>query len=105
MSDLQLVLIALLPSIGTLVSGLVMLFKVIFQFKSLRAEVRDDSTIVNLKNDNQVLRAMVRSTQDQLQEATLQTRAVADMIREKEGKEDLILEELEVMKRNGRSNQ
>lgn len=91
MSELQLLLISLLPSLGTLLGVVLLTLKIVFKFGDLRKEVRDDSAVKALKTENKALQAMVRATQEQLAEATAQLQKVVKIIVDNGYKEDLII--------------
>ena len=55
--SLHLLIIALLPSIGTLIGALVMFFKIVVQFKNLRKEVKDDKVVDNILKQSRALNA------------------------------------------------
>ncbi len=66
MESLTLILVALAPSIGALVSIIMMVFGIIRQFKGLRADVKDDKTVNELLRSNRQLNAQYRSVIDQV---------------------------------------
>lgn len=66
MESLTLILVALAPSIGALVSIIMMVFGIIRQFKALRADVRDDKTVNEILRSNRQLNAQYRSVIDQV---------------------------------------
>lgn len=94
MSELYFTLIALLPSVGTIITALVILFRILFKFKELKDEVRNDAEVANVRKENKLLRAMVKSTQEQLDEVTKQLRKTTEIIVENNYKEDLIMQRL-----------
>ena len=91
MSELQLLLISLLPSLGTLIGIAFLTLKIVFKFGDLRKEVRDDNAVKALKPENKALQAMVRATQEQLAEATVQLQKVVKIIVDNGYKQDLII--------------
>ena len=66
MEQLQLILISLMPALGTLLAILVVAWKIVSQFKGLRAEVKDEGTIKEIKADNKRLNAMYRETLEEV---------------------------------------
>ena len=68
MEQLQLILISLMPALGTLLAILLVTWKIVSQFKGLRAEVKDDKTINALHSDNKRLNAMYRQTLEKIDE-------------------------------------
>lgn len=78
--SLHLLIIALLPSVGTLIGALVMFFKIVMQFKGLRKEVRDDKVIDAIHADNKRLNAMHRQTLEKIDEleARIETLALTN---------------------------
>ena len=55
--SMTLILVALAPSIGALVSIILMVFGIIKEFKQLRADVRDDKTVNEILKSNKHLNA------------------------------------------------
>ena len=78
--SLHLLIIALLPSIGTLIGALVMCFKVVVQFKGLRKEVRDDKVIDNILKQSRALNAQNKALLVKIDELTdkIESMAVAN---------------------------
>lgn len=68
MEQLQLILIALMPALGTLLAILLVAWKIVSQFKGLRSEVKDDKTINAIHADNKRLNAMHRQTLEKISE-------------------------------------
>lgn len=68
MEQLQLILISLMPALGTLLAILLVAWKIVSQFKGLRSEVKDDKTINAILADNKRLNAMYRQTLDKIDE-------------------------------------
>lgn len=66
MESLTLIFVALAPSIGALVSIVMMVFGIIRQFKALRADVRDDKTVNEILRSNKQLNAQYRNVIDQV---------------------------------------
>lgn len=62
MASIQLLLIALAPSLGTLLTIILIAFKICKRFVDLRAEVKDDKTINALLADNQRLTKLYEDT-------------------------------------------
>lgn len=62
MEALTLTLVALMPSIGTLIAALLSVVTILRQFKSLRADVIDESTIRAIKVDNKRLNSMYKES-------------------------------------------
>ena len=62
MESIQLLLIALAPSIGTLLTIILIAFKICKRFVDLRAEVKDDKTINRLLEDNKRLSKLYEDT-------------------------------------------
>lgn len=61
MESLTLILVALAPSIGALVSIIMMVFGIIKEFKALRADVRDDKTVNEILKNNKHLNSQYQS--------------------------------------------
>lgn len=59
--SLTLILVALAPAIGTLVSIIIMVFGIIKEFKQLRADVKDDKTVNEILKNNKHLNAQYQS--------------------------------------------
>ena len=59
--SMTLILVALAPSIGVLVSIIMMVFGIIKEFKQLRADVRDDKTVNEILKSNKHLNAQYQS--------------------------------------------
>ena len=78
--SLHLLIIALLPSIGTLIGALVMFFKVVMQFKGLRKEVRDDKVVDNILKQSRALNAQNKALLEKIDELTdkIESMAVAN---------------------------
>lgn len=78
--SLHLLIIALLPSIGTLIGALVMCFKVVMQFKALRKEVKDDKVIDNILKQSRALSAQNKALLEKIDELTdkIESMAVAN---------------------------
>ena len=68
MEQLQLILISLMPSLGTLLAILLVTWKIVSQFKGLRSEVKDEKTINAIHSDNKRLNAMYRQTLEKIDE-------------------------------------
>ena len=68
MEQLQLILISLMPALGTLLAILLVAWKIVSQFKGLRSEVKDDKTINAIHSDNRRLNAMYRQTLEKIDE-------------------------------------
>lgn len=62
MASIQLLLIALAPSLGTLLTIILIAFKICKRFVDLRAEVKDDKTINALLADNKRLTKLYEDT-------------------------------------------
>lgn len=75
--SLHLLIIALLPSIGTLIGALVIFFKIVMQFKALRKEVKDDKVIDNVLKQNRALNAQNKKLLDKIDELTDKIEAMA----------------------------
>ena len=58
---MTLILVALAPSIGALVSIILMVVGIIKEFKQLRADVRDDKTVNEILKSNKHLNAQYQS--------------------------------------------
>lgn len=80
MEQLQLILISLMPALGTLLAILLVAWKIVSQFKGLRSEVKDDKTINAIHSDNRRLNAMYRQTLDKIDEleAKIETLAMTN---------------------------
>ena len=59
--SMTLILVALAPSIGALVSIILMVVGIIKEFKQLRADVRDDKTVNEILKSNKHLNAQYQS--------------------------------------------
>ena len=59
--SMTLILVALAPSIGALVSIIMMVVGIIKEFKQLRADVRDDKTVNEILKNNKHLNAQYQS--------------------------------------------
>ena len=59
--SMTLILVALAPSIGALVSIIMMVVGIIKEFKQLRADVRDDKTVNEILKSNKHLNAQYQS--------------------------------------------
>ena len=59
--SMTLILVALAPSIGVLVSIIMMVVGIIKEFKQLRADVRDDKTVNEILKSNKHLNAQYQS--------------------------------------------
>ena len=75
--SLHLLIIALLPSIGTLIGALVMFFKIVMQFKGLRKEVKDDKVIDNVLKQSRALNAQNKKLLEKIDELTDKIEAMA----------------------------
>lgn len=62
MASIQLLLIALAPSLGTLLTIILIAFKICKRFVDLRAEVKDEKTINELLTDNRRLTKLYEDT-------------------------------------------
>jgi predicted nuclease with TOPRIM domain len=62
MASIQLLLIALAPSLGTLLTIILIAFKICKRFVDLRAEVKDDKTMNALLADNKRLSKLYEDT-------------------------------------------
>ena len=62
MASIQLLLIALAPSLGTLLTIILIAFKICKRFVDLRAEVKDDKTMNALLADNRRLSKLYEDT-------------------------------------------
>ena len=82
MESLQLTLVALMPSIGALISIIVMVFGIVRQFRQLRVEVRDDSTIKAIHADNKRLNAMYKMTLDEIDKLKDEIRTLSELNQE-----------------------
>lgn len=80
MEQLQLILISLMPALGTLLAILLVAWKIVSQFKGLRSEVKDDKTINAIHSDNRRLNAMYRQTLEKIDEleAKIETLALTN---------------------------
>lgn len=80
MESLQLILISLMPALGTLLAILLVTWKIVSQFKGLRSEVKDDKTINAIHCDNKRLNAMYRQTLEKIDEleAKIETLALTN---------------------------
>lgn len=78
--SLHLLIIALLPSIGTLIGALVMFFKIVVQFKGLRKEVKDDKVVDNILKQSRALNAQNKALLEKIDELTdkIESMAVAN---------------------------
>ena len=78
--SLHLLIIALLPSIGTLIGALVMFFKIVVQFKNLRKEVKDDKVIDNILKQSRAVNAQNKALLEKIDELTdkIESMAVAN---------------------------
>ena len=78
--SIHLLIIALLPSVGTLIGALVMFFKIVTQFKGLRKEVKDDKVIDNILKQNRALVAQNKKLLEKIDELTdkIESMAVAN---------------------------
>ena len=65
---LQLFIIALLPSIGTLITALTVCFSICKKFVELRKEVKDDKTINAILKENKRMNAQYKAALDKLDE-------------------------------------
>ena len=78
---LQLFIIALLPSIGTLITALTVCFSICKKFVELRKEVKDDKTINAIlsigKFCNKVINAQYKAALDKLDELSEKIEAMA----------------------------
>lgn len=72
MASIQLLLIALAPSIGTLLTIILIAFKICKRFVDLRAEVKDDKTINALLTDNKKLAKLYSDTMADVKELSTQ---------------------------------
>lgn len=77
MEQLQLILISLMPALGTLLAILLVAWKIVSQFKGLRSEVKDDKTINAIHSDNRRLNAMYRQTLDKIDELEAKVETLA----------------------------
>ena len=59
--SMTLILVALAPSIGALVSIIMMVFGIVKEFKQLRADVRDDKTVNEILRSNKHMNAQYQS--------------------------------------------
>lgn len=59
--SMTLILVALAPSIGALVSIILMVVGIIKEFKQLRADVRDDKTVNEILKNNKYLNSQYQS--------------------------------------------
>ncbi|MBR2554664.1 MAG: hypothetical protein IKE94_07390 [Aeriscardovia sp.] len=59
--SMTLILVALAPSIGALISIIMMVVGIIKEFKQLRADVRDDKTVNEILKNNKHLNAQYQS--------------------------------------------
>lgn len=59
--SMTLILVALAPSIGALISIIMMVVGIIKEFKQLRADVRDDKTVNEILKSNKHLNAQYQS--------------------------------------------
>ena len=59
--SMTLILVALAPSIGVLVSIIMMVFGIIKEFKQLRADVRDDKTVNEILKSNKHMNSQYQS--------------------------------------------
>lgn len=75
--SIHLLIIALLPSIGTLIGAMVMFFKIVMQFKGLRKEVRDDKVIDNILKQSRSLNAQNKKLLEKIDELTDKIEAMA----------------------------
>ena len=75
--SLHLLIIALLPSIGTLIGALVMFFKIVMQFKALRKEVKDDKVVDNILKQSRSLNAQNKMLLEKIDELTDKIEAMA----------------------------
>lgn len=64
--SMTLILVALAPAIGTLISIIIMVFGIIKEFKNLRADVRDDKTVNEILKTNKHLSAQYRDVINQV---------------------------------------
>ena len=80
MEQLQLILISLMPALGTLLAILLVTWKIVSQFKGLRSEVKDEKTINAIHSDNKRLNAMYRQTLEKVDEleAKIETLAMTN---------------------------
>lgn len=80
MEQLQLILISLMPALGTLLAILLVAWKIVSQFKGLRSDVKDDKTINAIYADNRRLNAMHRQTLEKIDEleARIETLALTN---------------------------
>lgn len=77
MEQLQLILISLMPALGTLLAILLVAWKIVSQFKGLRSEVKDDKTINAIHSDNRRLNAMYRQTLEKIDELEVKVETLA----------------------------
>ncbi len=74
---LQLFIIALLPSIGTLITALTVAFSICKKFVELRKEVKDDKTINAILKENKRMNVQYKAALDKLDELTDKIEAMA----------------------------
>lgn len=65
---IQLLIIALLPSIGTLATALALCYKICKKFVDLRNEVKDDKTINAILKENRRVNAQYKEALDKIDE-------------------------------------
>ena len=74
---IQLFIIALLPSIGTLITALTVCFSICKKFVELRKEVKDDKTINAILKENKRINAQYKAALDKLDELSEKIEAMA----------------------------
>lgn len=79
MEQLQLILISLMPALGTLLAILLVAWKIVSQFKGLRAEVKDEGTIKEIQADNKRLNAMYRETLEEVRDLKEEIRTLSQI--------------------------
>ena len=82
MEQLQLTLIALMPSLGTLIAIILVVFKIAMQFKGLRNEVKDEKTINAIHADNKRLNAMYKQTLEEVRDLKEEVRTLSTINQE-----------------------
>lgn len=75
--SMTLILVALAPSIGALVSIILMVVGIIKEFKQLRTDVKDDKTINAIYRDNKHVNAMHKAEMEKIAELTEQVQTLA----------------------------
>ena len=78
MEQLELLLVSLTPTIGSVIAAIILAIRGCAEIRALKNEVKDSSTIKEIRSDNRRLNAMHRQTLEELQELKQEVRTLSE---------------------------